>query len=36
MTAFHTIAVPHEDILAGRERVQREMDQAVQPGRLWG
>ena len=26
MTAFHTIAVPYEDILAGHERVREEVE----------
>ena len=52
MTTFHTIAIPHDDILqgrltmamdkalldgflAGRERVQDEMEKAGVQGRLW-
>lgn len=35
MSAFHTIAVPHEDILAGRERVREEVGKAVRQERLF-
>jgi len=33
MTAFHTIAVPHQDILA--ERVREAESKATQQGRLF-
>ncbi len=35
MTAFHTIAVPHEDIVTGRERVREEVGKAARQGRLF-
>jgi len=52
MTAFHTIAIPHDDILqarltmvndkkllndflAGRERVQEEVEKAAEQGKLF-
>ena len=35
MTAFHTIAVPHDDILAGQEHVREEVGKVGQQGRLW-
>jgi len=35
MTAFHTIAVPHKDIMTSRERVREEVGKAAQQGRLW-
>ena len=45
MTAFYTIAIPHDDILqgrltmdgflAGQERVQEEVEKAAEQGRLF-
>jgi hypothetical protein len=42
MTTFHTIAIPHDDMekklldgfLAGRDRVQQEVERSAEQGRL--